>query len=284
MSAGLPFRKMSGLGNEILVVDLRGGRAFEFSPSAVRGIAEQPRSHFDQLMVLSEPRSLGTQAYVRIYNADGSEAEACGNGMRCIGWLEAEQTGRRAFAFETRAGRLEVDVAGREHIRVDMGAPKFGWRDIPLAEAFADTRAIELQVGPIGKPILHSPSVANVGNPHAIFWVEDVAGYDLSRIGPTLEHHPLFPQRANISLAKVTNFAAMTVRTWERGAGLTRACGSAACAATVCAARKGLTGRHVVVTLPGGPIDIEWGEDDRIRMTGSVEFAYHGTLDALETL
>jgi diaminopimelate epimerase len=204
--------------------------------------------------------------------------------MRCIGWLEAEQTGRRAFAFETRAGRLEVDVAGREHIRVDMGAPKFGWRDIPLAEAFADTRAIELQVGPIGKPILHSPSVANVGNPHAIFWVEDVAGYDLSRIGPMLEHHPLFPQRANISLAKVTNFAAITLRTWERGAGLTRACGSAACAATVCAARKGLTGRHVVVTLPGGPIDIEWGEDDRIRMTGSVEFAYHGTLDALETL
>ena len=284
MSSGLPFRKMSGLGNEILVVDLRDGRAFDLSPSVVQAIAKQPLSHFDQMMVLSEPRSFGTQAYVRIYNADGSEAEACGNGMRCIGWLEAEQTGRRAFAFETRAGRLQVDVAGREHIRVDMGAPKFGWRDIPLAEAFADTRAIELQVGPIDKPILHSPSVANVGNPHAIFWVEDVAAYDLGRIGPMLEHHPVFPERANISLATVTSSDAITLRTWERGAGLTRACGSAACAATACAARKGLTGRHVLVTLPGGPIDIEWGEDDHIRMTGPVEFAYAGTLDALETL
>jgi diaminopimelate epimerase len=284
MSSGLPFRKMSGLGNEILVVDLRGGRAFDLSPSVVQAIAKQPLSHFDQMMVLSEPRSLGTQAYVRIYNADGSEAEACGNGMRCVGWLEAAQTGRRALAFETRAGRLQVDVAGREHIRVDMGAPKFGWRDIPLAEAFADTRAIELQVGPIDKPILHSPSVANVGNPHAIFWVEDVAAYDLGRIGPMLEHHPVFPERANISLATVTSSDAITLRTWERGAGLTRACGSAACAATACAARKGLTGRHVLVTLPGGPIDIEWGEDDHIRMTGPVEFAYAGTLDALETL
>lgn len=284
MSSGLPFRKMSGLGNEILVVDLRGGSAFDLSPSVVQAIAKQPLSHFDQMMVLSEPRSLGTQAYVRIYNADGSEAEACGNGMRCVGWLEAAQTGRRALAFETRAGRLQVDVAGREHIRVDMGAPKFGWRDIPLAEAFADTRAIELQVGPIDKPILHSPSVANVGNPHAIFWVEDVAAYDLGRIGPMLEHHPVFPERANISLATVTSSDAITLRTWERGAGLTRACGSAACAATACAARKGLTGRHVLVTLPGGPIDIEWGEDDHIRMTGPVEFAYDGTLDALETL
>jgi len=275
---------MSGLGNEILVVDLRGGRAFDLSPSAVRAIAKRPRSHFDQMMVLSEPRSSGTQAYVRIYNADGSEAEACGNGMRCIGWLEAEQTGRRAVEFETRAGRLQVDVAGREHIRVDMGTPKFAWRDIPLAEAFADTRAIALQVGPIDKPILHSPSVANVGNPHAIFWVDDVAAYDLGRVGPMLEHHPLFPERANISLAKVTSSDAITLRTWERGAGLTRACGSAACAATVCATRKGLTGRRVVVTLPGGPIDIDWGEDNRIRMTGPVEFAYDGTLDALETL
>jgi diaminopimelate epimerase len=284
MSSGLPFRKMSGLGNEILVVDLRGGRVFDPSPSAVQAIAKQPLSHFDQMMVLSEPRSLGTQAYVRIYNADGSEAEACGNGMRCVGWLEAEQTGQRTLEFETKAGRLHVDVAGREHIRVDMGVPKFGWREIPLAEAFADTRAIELQVGPIDKPILHSPSVANVGNPHAIFWVEDVAAYNLGRVGPMLEHHPLFPQRANISLAKVTSCAAITLRTWERGAGLTRACGSAACAATVCAARKGLTGRRVVVTLPGGPIDIEWGEDDRIRMTGSVDFAHDGTLDALESL
>ena len=251
MSSGLPFRKMSGLGNEILVVDLRGGRAFDLSPSVVQAIAKQPLSHFDQMMVLSEPRSLGTQAYVRIYNADGSEAEACGNGMRCIGWLEAERTGRRALEFETKAGRLQVDVAGREHIRVDMGAPKFGWRDIPLAEAFADTRAIELQVGPIDKPILHSPSVANVGNPHAIFWVDDVAAYDLGRLGPMLEHHPAVPGARQHFAGNGHGLHAITLRTWERGAGLTRACGSAACAATVCAARKGLTGRHVRRHPPG---------------------------------
>jgi len=283
MPTGLPFRKMSGLGNEILVVDLRGGQTLNLTASTVAAIAKQPLSHFDQLMVLSEPRSPGTEAYVRIFNADGSEAEACGNGMRCIGWLEAERTGRRALAFETSAGRLSVDVAGAQRIRVDMGTPKFAWREIPLAEAFADTRAIELQVGPIDKPILHSPSVANVGNPHAVFWVDDVAAYDLGRIGPMLEHHPLFPQRANISLAKVTGRAGITLRTWERGAGLTRACGSAACAATVCAVRKGLTAREVVVTLPGGPIEIEWGTDDRIRMTGSVDFAYEGVLNTLET-
>jgi diaminopimelate epimerase len=282
MSSGLPFRKMSGLGNEILVVDLRGGGRLNLSPSAVRAIAQHPRAHFDQMMVLSEPRSPGTQAYVRIFNADGSEAEACGNGMRCVGWLEAEQTGRRALAFETRAGRLNVDVAGAERIRVDMGSPKFGWRDIPLAEAFADTRAIELR-WPTDKPILNSPSVVNVGNPHAVFWVDDVAAYDLGRIGPMLEHHPLFPERANISLAKVTGPAAITIRTWERGAGLTRACGSAACAAAVCGARKDLTRRHVIVTVPGGPIEVEWGEDDRIRMTGSVDFAYEGVLSALQT-
>src|SRR5262249_42902390 len=282
MSSGLPFRKMSGLGNEILVVDLRGGGAFDFSPSAVRAIAERPRSHFDQLMVLSEPRSLGTQAYVRIYNADGSEAEACGNGMRCIAWLEAQQTGRRAFAFETRAGRLAVDVAGREQIRVDMGAPKFGWRDIPLAEAFADTRAIELQIGPIDGPILHSPSVANVGNPHAIFWVDDVAAHDLAAIGPLLENHPIFPERANISLAAVASRERLRVRTSARGAGLPRACGSAACAAAVCAARTGRTGRKVRVSLPGGDLMIEWREsDDHVLMTGPVELEYEGRFDPL---
>ena len=135
-------------------------------------------------------------------------------------------------------------VDGIDRITVDMGTPKFGWRDIPLAEPFHDTRAIELQIGPIDKPILHSPSVVNVGNPHAVFWVEDVNAYDLGRIGPMLENHPIFPERANISLAHVDLAArAITLRTWERGAGLTKACGSAACAAAVCAARKKLTER-----------------------------------------
>ena len=278
MSRAIPFRKMNGIGNEIVVVDLRGG-GLAFSADQARAIAEKPTSHFDQMMVLHAPKTPGTEAYVRIYNADGSEAEACGNGMRCIAWVVAQNTGRKALKFETRAGVLDVSVSGIDRIAVDMGSPRFGWREIPLAEPFHDTRTVELQIGPIDKPILHSPSVVNIGNPHAVFWVEDVKAYDLGRIGPMLEHHPLFPERANISLARVTARNAITVRTWERGAGLTKACGSAACAAAVCAARKGLTDRLVTVTLPGGPLEIEWRADNHILMTGPVALEHEGVLD-----
>ncbi len=281
MTTALPFRKMNGLGNEIVVVDLRGTSRV-LSAGEARAIARRPGSHFDQMMVLHDPKTAGTEAYVRIYNTDGSAAEACGNGMRCVGWTVAQQIARTALNFETVAGVLDVQVEGIDRITVDMGRPRFGWQDIPLAEAFHDTRAIELQIGPIDKPLLHSPSVANIGNPHAVFWVDDVNAFDLARFGPMLENHPMFPERANISLAKVTSPGAITLRTWERGAGLTRACGSAACAATVCAARKGLTGRKVVVTLPGGDLEIEWRTDDRIFMTGPVEFEHDGLLEALE--
>src|SRR5436190_4980735 len=282
MSNGIPFRKMNGLGNEIVMVDLRGsGRVL--AAAEARAIAVRPASRFDQMMVLHDAKVAGTEAYVRIYNTDGSEAEACGNGMRCIGWVVAGQTGRKTLKFETKAGVLDVVVAGIDRITVDMGTPRFGWRDIPLAEPFHDTRTIELQIGPIDKPILHSPSVANVGNPHAVFWVEDVDAYDLARIGPMLENHPIFPERANISLARVVSRDAITVRTWERGAGLTKACGSAACAATVCAVRKGLTERRVTVTLPGGPLVIESRADNHILMTGPVELEHQGVLDALAT-
>jgi diaminopimelate epimerase len=281
MTTALPFRKMNGLGNEIVVVDLRGTDRV-LSDGEARAIARRPGSHFDQMMVLHDPRTAGSEAYVRIYNTDGSAAEACGNGMRCVGWTVAQQTARTALNFETVVGLLEVKVGGIDRITVDMGSPKFGWRDIPLAEPFHDTRAIELQIGPIDKPLLHSPSVANIGNPHAIFWVDDVHAFDLGRFGPMLENHPIFPERANISLARVTSPNSIIVRTWERGAGLTRACGSAACAATVCAARKGLTGRQTVVTLPGGDLEIEWRADDRILMTGPVEVEHDGVLEALE--
>ncbi len=283
MPAALPFRKMNGLGNEIVVVDLRG-RKGAISPAVARAVAGRPQSRFDQMMVLHDPRSAGTEAYIRIWNADGSEAEACGNGMRCVGWVVAGETGHKALKFETKAGVLDVNVTDMGRIAVDMGSPRFGWKDIPLAEPFHDTRAIELQIGPIDKPILHSPSVVNVGNPHAVFWVDDVSAYDLGRIGPMLENHPIFPERANISLAHVTSPSAITLRTWERGAGLTKACGSAACAAAVCAARKGMTGRQVTVTLPGGPLLIEWRADDRIFMTGPVELEHEGVLDALEAV
>jgi diaminopimelate epimerase len=282
MSEGIPFRKMNGLGNEIVIVDLRGSTR-QFDAGEARAIAARPASGFDQMMVLCDARDPSTEAYVRIYNRDGSEAEACGNGMRCVGWFLAKATGRKALKFETKAGVLDVGVAGIDRISVDMGRPRFAWRDIPLSEPFHDTRTIELQIGPIDRPILHSPSVVNVGNPHAIFWVDDVDAHDLDRIGPLLENHPIFPERANISLARVVSRQAMTVRTWERGAGLTKACGSAACAATVSAVRKGFTEQRVTVTLPGGPLEIEWAGDGRILMTGPVEEEHAGVLEALVT-
>jgi diaminopimelate epimerase len=274
----LPFVKMNGLGNEILVTDLRGS-AKVFTPQEVSAIAAERSTRFDQMMVLHAPRTAGTEAFVRIYNTDGSEAGACGNGMRCVGWLLAQALGRKQFKVETSAGVLDTVVKDRAAITVDMGEPKFDWQDIPLAEEFRDTRAIELQVGPIDSPILHSPSVVNVGNPHAIFWVDDIKAYDLTRLGPMLENHPVFPERANISLTQVISSNAIRVKTWERGAGLTRACGSAACAATVCAARKRLTGRSVEVALPGGSLHVEWSPDNRILMTGPVEFEYEGVID-----
>jgi diaminopimelate epimerase len=160
-----------------------------------------------------------------------------------------------------------------------MGAPRFAWNEIPLSEPFHDTRRIELQIGPIDDPVLHSPSVVNVGNPHCLFFVDDVEAHDLARFGPMLEHHPLFPERANISLVQVLGPDAIKVRTWERGAGLTRACGTAACAAAVAAARRELTGRKVRVSLPGGDLLVEWRESDgHILMTGPYALDYEGTL------
>jgi diaminopimelate epimerase len=271
---GQPFVRMNGLGNEIVIMDFRGS-AKVLTAAEARGIAELPRSRFDQLMALHDPRTPGTSAFVRIYNTDGSESSACGNGTRCIAWLEARRTGARAPTFETKAGILHTTVHDIDHITVDMGEPHFAWNEIPLAEPFHDTRAIELQIGPIDAPVLHSPSVVNVGNPHAIFWVDaDPDGYDLGRFGPMLEHHPLFPERANISLAQVLSRQAMKVRTWERGAGLTRACGTAACAAAVSAARKRLTERTVTVNVPGGPLGIVWTPENRILKTGPVALEY----------
>jgi diaminopimelate epimerase len=294
------FIKMNGLGNEIVVVDLRAapGAAAPsaaapsaqapsaqapaaITPADARAAAQPGGAPYDQLMALHAPRTPGTDAYVRIYNNDGSEAGACGNGMRCVAELLFRETGKASLTFETRAGLLNCWKGEAPGVStVDMGAPRFAWNEIPLSEEFRDTRAIELQIGPIDKPILHSPSVVNMGNPHAIFWVDDVEPYDLGKIGSLLENHPMFPERANISLAAITARDHIVLRTWERGAGLTRACGSAACAAAVAAARLKRTERKVTVSLPGGDLLIEWrARDDHVLMTGPVEYEYAGTFD-----
>lgn len=271
---------MNGLGNQILVVDCRGGAAVP-SHDEIVAAAHATETAFDQMMVLLPADQMGAAARVRIFNADGSEAGACGNGMRCVALYESERTGARRMAFDTTAGRLKADVETSDTITVNMGKPKFGWADIPLSEPFHDTRGIELQIGPIDAPILHSPSVVNVGNPHAVFWVDDVSAYDLAGAGWLLEHHPIFPEGANISLAQVVDRSHIILRTWERGAGLTQACGSAACAAAVCAARKRLTDRTVAVDLPGGRLQIAWLDDDTIAMTGPAVVEATGALGAL---
>jgi diaminopimelate epimerase len=271
------FVKMNGLGNEIVVVDMRAASGLipaEEICAAGRAV------RFDQMMVLGPPRTPDTDAVVRIYNCDGSEAGACGNGMRCLAALLQQQTGRSQFYFESPAGLLACWAADDGQFTADLGRPRFSWQEIPLAEPFADTRAIELQIGPIDAPILFSPSVVNVGNPHALFWVDDVDAYDLGAIGPMLENHPIFPQRANISLVAVRSSAELRVRTWERGAGLTKACGSAACAAVVAAARSGRSGRTARASLPGGDLHISWRErDDHVLMTGPAVLEYRGRFD-----
>jgi diaminopimelate epimerase len=274
------FAKMNGIGNEIVVIDLRDTAA-GITPDDARAVAGPGGVPYDQLMVLQKPRLQGTAAFIRIYNNDGSESGACGNGMRCVARQMFAEAGAHALTFETAAGLLNCWQGPSPALyTVDMGPPKFGWKDIPLAEEFRDTRSIELQIGPIDAPILHTPSVVSMGNPHAIFWVDDIEAYDLGRFGPLLENHPIFPERANITLAHIVDRDHIVMRTWERGAGLTRACGSAACATAVAAARLKRTNRIVHMTLPGGELTIEWRErDDHVLMTGPATFEYEGRFD-----
>lgn len=276
------FLKMHGAGNAIVVLDLRG-TPLRVSAAEARAIAADPGSAFDQLMVLHDPVSAGTDAFMRIYNTDGSESGACGNGTRCVAYamLDDPAMARPAEAgrlvLETSAGRVGVRRNSERSFTVDMGRPRLAWDEIPLAEPFPDTRRIELQVGPIDAPVLHSPGVVNMGNPHAVFFVEsDPDGFDLARIGPLLENHPVFPERANISVAQVLGREAIKLRVWERGAGLTLACGTAACATVVAASRLRMIGRQANVSLPGGDLFVEWRADDHVLMTGPVALVAEG--------
>jgi diaminopimelate epimerase len=230
-------------------------------------------------MAVHDPRGTGADAFMTIFNTDGSQAGACGNGTRCVAWTLLRAGARDDLVLETEAGRLACRRIGEWRFEVEMGRPRLGWRDIPLARAEADTREIALFFGPPDAPILQTPAVVNMGNPHAIFFVDDLAARDLETIGPALERDAIFPERANISLACVAAPDHIELKVWERGVGLTRACGSAACAALVAAARRGLTGRRATVSLPGGDLDILWRADDMVVMTGPVAFEFETRLD-----
>jgi diaminopimelate epimerase len=278
MGEPIPYLKMNGLGNDFVVVDAReSGKLFR--PEAIRRIANrQTGIGCDQFILITQPRTGGVDVAMRIFNADGGQVDACGNATRCIAALVAQETGKGEVIVETSAGLLPSHVQG-DRVTVDMGVPRFGWQEIPLAEEFGDTRGIELQIGPIDAPVLHTPSVVNVGNPHAVFWVDDLDAHDLERFGPLLENHPIFPDRANISLAHVISRDHIKVRVWERGVGLTRACGTAACAVAVCAARKKLANRQVTIELPGGALELDWRESDgHILMTGPWSLDGEGVL------
>jgi diaminopimelate epimerase len=266
---------MNGLKNRIIVLDLRG-ETHQVTPQEARQIHAFEGLAYDQLMILHDSQTKATAAFMRILNNDGSLSAACGNGTRCVASLLFKELGVTSLTLETQAGLLHCVQEG-ELVRVDMGEPRFNWQDIPLSEAFADTKRIELALGPQDNPLLHSPSVVSMGNPHAVFFVKDVQAFELEKIGPLLEHHPLFPQRANISLVQVNSRTHLTQRVWERGAGITLACGTGACAAAVCAMRLHLCERNVRVSLPGGDLFIAWQENNHVMMTGAVELERVGS-------
>lgn len=273
----LAFRKMNGLGNDFVVFDARQ-RPIAMDEARARAIADRRTGiGCDQVIVLE--RSAKADVAMRIWNNEGFEVESCGNATRCIAdILFGEKQAARA-TIDTKGGLLVAEKGGDGLVTVDMGAPRFGWQDIPLAEKFHDTRYIDLYVGPVDAPLIQSPSVVNVGNPHCIFWVKDLDIVDLAKVGPMLEHHPLFPERANITLARVDAKDHAVIRVWERGAGLTKACGTAACAVMAAGYRLKRLGPKATITLPGGDLFMEMrGSDGHVIMTGPVAYEFEGDL------
>ena len=271
--AGTPFIKMHGLGNDFVVFDARA-HALALDDVSARAIADRHTGvGCDQLLVMEKPRSAGADVFMRIRNSDGDEVEACGNGTRCIAAVMMQETGKRRVVIETVAGLLEATDAGVHRVTVDMGPARLDWRQIPLAQE-CDTLHVPLSLGPLSDPV-----ATNMGNPHATFFVADAEKVDLRELGPRLEHDPMFPQRANIGVVSLAGENRLRFRVWERGAGITVACGTGACAAAVAAARRGLTERKVTVIADGGPLEIEWRADGHVLMTGPAAVSFSGTLD-----
>ena len=273
----IPFRKMNGLGNDFVVLDARAQHLAITEISAKRIADRNTGIGCDQLIVLE--KSADFDVRMRIWNAEGGEVQSCGNASRCIADLLFDENGTSTATISTKGGLLIASKAGDKMVTVDQGIPKFAWKDIPLSEPFADTRHIEMQYGPIDHPLIHSPSVVNVGNPHCIFWVDDLDIVDLGRAGPMLENHPLFPERANISFAKVVARDHIILRVWERGAGLTKACGTAACATMAAGHRIKIIDAKCKITLPGGDLHMAIRESDgHVMMTGPVAYEFDGVL------
>ena len=269
---GVPFRKMHGCGNDFVVLDARDHDPGIGQARAAALADRRTGIGCDQIIIL-EPPSAGADVFMRIRNPDGSEAGACGNATRCVASLIAAKTGRTTLTIRTISGDLPSETHPDGSVTVDMGPARLAWTDIPLAAA-ADTLHLPLAVGPVS-----DPAACSMGNPHATFFVPDLAAVPIAAIGPALEHATLFPARANIGFVQVLAPDCIRLRVWERGAGLTLACGSGACAALVNAARRGLTGRRAAVLVDGGELGIAWRDDGHVLMTGPVATAFTGTID-----
>lgn len=272
-----PYIRMNGAGNAFVVV-----QAFEegFHPTEaeVRALCDpaSPTGGCDQLIGVEPSES--ADAFMRVWNADGSMVQTCGNALRCVGWLLLEATDKEEVVIDTLAGPTTARRAGDHQVQVDMGAPRLDWTDVPLAEDM-DTRGIELQVGPIDAPLLHTPGAVSMGNPHVVFFTDQQDDAFVRGSGSLIEHHPLFPEGVNVGFAKVIDRDHIRLRVWERGAGLTLACGTGACAALVATARRGLTGRKATVVVDGGELTIDWDEaSGHVLMTGPVEVERTGLL------
>ena len=268
------FLKMHGCGNDFVVFDERAG-ALGLTARRAAAIADRRIGVGCDQFIAIEPAPEGSNAdaFMRIRNPDGAEAGACGNATRCVVDLLARETGRRIQVIRTVAGNLPSEALPDGRVCVDMGPARLDWADVPLARPM-DTLHLDLAAGPVA-----DPAAANMGNPHATFFVDDVARVPVSELGPRLEHDPLFPERANIGFAQVLAPDRIRLRVWERGAGLTLACGSGACAALVNAHRRGLTGRRATVVVDGGELEIEWRADGHVLMTGPVATSFIGEID-----
>ena len=268
-----PFTKMHGCGNDFVVMDERREK-LGLTPARAAAIANRHTGvGCDQFIVLEPSRSHGVDLFMRIRNPDGSEAGACGNATRCVTALLAAETGRRVFTIQTISGLLPARVLGDGRVEVDMGAARTQWDQIPLATP-ADTLRLELSA-----PGVSAPAAVSMGNPHATFFVDDIDAIDIRAIGPELEHAAIFPDRANIGFAQILSPDRIRLRVWERGAGLTLACGSGACATMVNAARRGLTGKRATIIADGGALDMCWREDGHVLMTGPSVTSFTGSLD-----
>ena len=268
----LSFRKMHGLGNDFVVLD---GRAAPLGLTRAEIVALADRQRgigCDQLIILESPPA-GADVFMRIHNPDGSEAGACGNATRCIASLISAETGKAQVVVRTISGDLPSEKTQNGLWQVDMGLARLGWRDVPLAQE-ADTLHVPLACGPVA-----DPAACSMGNPHANFFVPDLDALPISEIGPRLERDPIFPDRANIGFVQVMSPDHLRLVVWERGAGLTLACGSGACAAMVNAHRRGLTGRAARISMPGGDLFMEWRQDGHVLMTGPVATAFTGQVD-----